>query len=520
MSHDLSTVERRGLVVTACAPIVPQLLGSAFNIWYNATMIDPMLRPLGLKPRFVATVLLYNLIVYPLAIAIWAYAIASLRPHFRRLARGENVESEALDRARRRVVNLPWLGTSISAAAWLLCIPVFLLSLAATGKPLGAQLFWHLPISFLVSGFIAITQTFFLTELASHWGLFPVFFRDVRPDRLAGIHPLSLRGRGWMWAVSAGVCPIGSLLLLVFAPADAGSDPRWFAIFVGSVGISFGLCSAALISRLVADPVDDLRRATNAVAEGRLDVSLPCQRADEFGALFGEFNHMVSELRDKERLRKIFGVHVGQEAARQILARGLNLGGTEQVVTIMFVDIRGFTSRSAKCDPATAVALLNQFLTAMVGVVETEHGGLVNKFLGDGFMAVFGIGADTARHADDALAAGRAMQRKLDELNRDLTTRGEPPMQIGIGINTGPAIVGSIGSPERLEFTVIGSAVNLASRIEALTKTVGAPMLLTEATATALQQRDGLRDCGLQQVRGVDQPVRVFAARNTPGSPC
>ena len=511
VKRDLGAIARWGLLVTACAPIVPQLLGSAFNIWYNATMIEPMLAPLGLKPRFIATVLVYNALVYPLAIALWLYAIGSLRPHFHRLARGETIDGPALEHARRRVVNLPWLGTSISAIAWLLCIPVFLLSLAATGQPLGAQLYWHLPISFVVSGFIAITQTFFLTELASHWGLFPVFFRDTRPDRLPGIYPLSLRGRGWMWAVSAGVCPIGSLLLLVFAPANAGSDPRWFAIFVGLVGISFGLCSAALISRLVAGPVDDLRRAANAVAAGRLDVSLPQQRADEFGALFAEFNHMIAELRDKERLRQIFGVHVGQEAARQILARGLNVGGTEQIVTIMFVDIRGFTSRSANIEPARAVALLNEFLTAMVHVVEAQHGGMVNKFLGDGFMAIFGIGADTDRHADAALTAGRAMQRKLGELNDHLSTRGEASMQIGIGINTGPAIVGSIGSPARLEFTVIGSAVNLASRIEALTKTVGSPLLVTEATADALQQRDGLRDCGPQQVRGVDQPVRVFA---------
>ncbi len=279
-------------------------------------------------------------------------------------------------------MNLPWLSTIICATAWLLCIPVFLLSLAATGKPLGMQLYWHLPISFLVSAFIAITQTFFLTELASHWGLFPVFFRGVRPDQLTGTYPLSLRGRGWMWAISAGFCPIGSLLLLSFAPSDAANDPRWLALFVAAVGIAFGLCSAALISRLVANPIDELRIATQAVAKGQLDISLSLNRADEFGALFGEFNHMVSELRDKERLRRVFGAHVGQEAAKHILSRGSGVGGREQVVTIMFVDIRGFTSRSSKSDPAHAVALLNEFLGLMVGIVETQHGGMVNKFLG------------------------------------------------------------------------------------------------------------------------------------------
>ncbi|MBA2742977.1 MAG: adenylate/guanylate cyclase domain-containing protein [Chthoniobacterales bacterium] len=322
---------------------------------------------------------------------------------------------------------------------------------------------------------------------------------------------MSLRGRGWMWAISAGFCPIGSLLLLSFAPSNAGSDPRWLAVFVAAVGIAFGLCSAALISRLVAHPIDELRTATQAVAQGQLDISLSPRRADEFGALFGEFNNMISELREKERLCRVFGAHVRQEAAKQILARGFGVGGSEQVVTIMFLDIRGFTSRSAKTDPAHAVALLNEFLGLMVEVVETQHGGMVNKFLGDGFMAIFGAGSVDPRHADDALAAARTMQRQLDALNVQLAQRGEAPIELGIGINTGAAIVGSIGSPERLEFTVIGSAVNLASRIQALTKTIGKPLLVTETTAESLVVRDGLHDCGPQEVRGVDQPVRVFA---------
>ncbi len=147
----------------------------------------------------------------------------------------------------------------------------------------------------------------------------------------------------------------------------------------------------------------------------------------------------------------------------------------------------------------------------MVEVVETQHGGMVNKFLGDGFMAIFGAGSVNPRHADDALAAARTMQRQLDALNVQLAQRGEAPIELGIGINTGAAIVGSIGSPERLEFTVIGSAVNLASRIQALTKTIGKPLLVTETTAESLVVRDGLHDCGPQEVRGVDQPVRVFA---------
>jgi adenylate cyclase len=222
---------------------------------------------------------------------------------------------------------------------------------------------------------------------------------------------------------------------------------------------------------------------------------------------------MVVELRDKERLRRVFGLHVGKQVAEQILARDPKLGGTEQNVTIMFVDLRGFTARASRADPTTTLNILNRFLHAMVHVVENEHGGMVNKFLGDGFMAVFGAGPSANAHAERALGAARAMVQRLETLNAELAATGEAALAIGIGINTGAAIVGSIGSPERMEFTVIGNTVNLASRIEGLNKPLGTTVLLSTATHDALEKRDDLIELPAQQVKGVDEPVRVFTPR-------
>src|SRR5437588_3770511 len=414
------------------------------------------------------------------------WLILSLKSPLNRLRRGEEIATLDLDRIRRRLVHLPWYGAAISGAAWFVGAIVFMISLALAGRSSTPQLFWHLPISFGVSGFIATTQGFFLIEWTSHWGLFPIFFRDARPDRLKGIHPISLRMRGFMWAISASVCPIGSLLLLLFAPPSPGTNPQSFGVFVAVIGIAFALFSALLIGRSVAEPVDELRAAAQAVTRGRFDVQVPLRRADEFGALIGEFNQMVTELREKERLRQTFGAHVGRKAAEEILTRDPGLGGTEQEVTVMFVDIRSFTARSAHLSPTEAVGLLNEFLREMVEAVEGEHGGMINKFLGNGFMALFGIGSDSRNHADKALAAARSIQHTMERLNAERATRGEDPIQIGIGINTGPAIVGSIGSPERMEFTVIGNTVNVASRIEALNKTLSTSLLLRK------EQRDAL----------------------------
>jgi len=509
-----TALNRHPLLVTALAPLIPHVVGSAFNIWYNMTVINPLLEAAGLKQRFIQTVIVWNLVAYPEAVAIWLWLILSLRPAFEQLQRGENIAADELDRVRRRLVHLPWSGAAISGAAWLMGAIVFLLSLSMAGRAMSAQLFWHLPISFGVSGFIATTQGFFLIELASHWGLFPLFFQDARPDRLKGIRPISLRTRGFMWAVSASICPIGSLLLLLFAPPSPGTNPQSFGLFVAVIGAAFALFSALLIGRSVAEPVDELRQAAQAVTEGRLDVQVPLRRADEFGALIGEFNRMVTELREKERLRQTFGAHVGRKAAEEILTRDPGLGGTEQEITVMFVDIRSFTARSAHLSPTKAVGLLNEFLRAMVEVVEGEHGGMINKFLGDGFMALFGIGSDSRNHADKALAAARSIQRTMERLNAQRAARGEDPIQIGIGINTGPAIVGSIGSPERMEFTVIGNTVNVASRIEALNKTLGTSLLLSKETRDALRQLPTLRALPQQPVKGVEQLVEVFTFAN------
>jgi adenylate cyclase len=135
---------------------------------------------------------------------------------------------------------------------------------------------------------------------------------------------------------------------------------------------------------------------------------------------------------------------------------------------------------------------------------------MINKFLGDGFMALFGVDSSASDHADQALAAGRSMQRALERLNLERAQRGEEVIGIGIGINTGRVIVGSIGSPDRMEFTVIGNTVNVASRIEALNKTIGTSLLISKMTREALKRPPALRLLPPQQVKGVSEPVEVF----------
>lgn len=283
-----------------------------------------------------------------------------------------------------------------------------------------------------------------------------------------------------------------------------------FGVAVGVVAVAFGMSTAWMLGKLVADPVRQLKKAAMRVTDGDLDVRVNLLRADDFGPLIESFNLMVEGLREKEHLQETFGCHVGQEAARQILAQGDGLVGKEMTISVMFVDVRNFTEHSSKHSPQEVVSALNVFFSNAVEMVES-HGGMVNKFLGDGFMALFGVGPQSDSHALRAVEAGQAMLCCLHEATSELEQAGWPDFKIGIGVNSGPAIVGSIGSPKRQEYTAIGDTVNIAARVEALTKSVGQPLLVTEATRQLLPDSVSLTRLPPQTVKGKGQPLVVFA---------
>jgi adenylate cyclase len=265
-----------------------------------------------------------------------------------------------------------------------------------------------------------------------------------------------------------------------------------------------------MLARDLAAPIRELRSAAAAVASGNLDVRARLQRADEFGELIDEFNDMVAGLREKQRIMETFGRHVGRRAARQILQQNPGLGGRQREITVLFADLRDFTARCSDCTPERVVELLNEFLTEMVEIVEHGNGGMVNKFLGDGLMAVFGAAEPDPDHARRAVSAGRQMIERLRYLNERLARQGNRPLEMGVGIHTGPAVVGSIGSPQRMEYTAIGDTVNVASRVESLTKTLGESLLLTQSTRDGLPDAIAVKELPSQHVKGKQEPIRVY----------
>src|SRR5918992_974123 len=249
-----------------------------------------------------------------------------------------------------------------------------------------------------------------------------------------------------------------------------------------SFTISFEL--TLLVAKSVLGPVDDLLEATERVKRGGLDARVPLTSADEVGELAGSFNEMVQGLAEREALREAFGSYVDPEVAERVLEEGELIEGQEREVTVMFVDVRDFTSLADRSSPGETVAFLTEFFELVVPIVK-QQGGLANEFLGDGLLAGFGAPEPLPDHAERAVAAAREI---LEAIQR----RFHGEVGIGIGINSGPVVIGSVGGGGRLEFTVVGDPVNVAARVEAATRDTGDPALLTEATRGRLPDPDAV----------------------------
>jgi adenylate cyclase len=267
------------------------------------------------------------------------------------------------------------------------------------------------------------------------------------------------------WALSTGA-PVLGLALVGGAELVGLSDTTADRIAVtaavlGATALVVGLLGMALAARSVADPVERVRHGVAAVSAGRTDVHVPVTDGSEIGLLQAGFNRMVDGLREREQLRDMFGRQVGEDVARRALERGVELGGEEREVAVLFIDLIGSTELAATRPPGEVVALLNEFFGAVVAAVG-QHGGSINKFEGDAALCLFGAPLERADAAGDALAAARAL--------RDRLGKALPQADFGIGVSAGRAVAGNIGAAERFEYTVIGDPVNEAARLTELAK--------------------------------------------------
>jgi class 3 adenylate cyclase len=309
---------------------------------------------------------------------------------------------------------------------------------------------------------------------------------------------------GSVLAVAFAFAVAGAMLAAVFA---RGRETPVLSIVIGcafAIGFAGPLAVGAAYAPSL-QPIRDLAEGTERVAAGDYTQRLPVVQDDDLGALAAAFNRMQAGLAERQRLQVAFGTYVDPVLAARLLQQGDDVfTGERRQVTVMFVDIRDFTPFVEANTAEDTVARLNAVFEIVVPAV-VEAGGHVNKFLGDGALAVFGAPNDLADHADAAVAAAVLIHRRV-------LKRFGGALRIGIGINTGVVIAGTIGGGGKLEFTLIGDTVNVAARLEELTKTTGDAILLTQQTVDALVSGlPELVDRGSHALKGKSAPVQVFA---------
>ena len=427
------------------------------------------------------------------------------------------------DTARRRALLLPTFVALASGGGWLAAAFIW-------------GLFWPLLTGEFDPG-RALRQMFGITFVAGPFVAAIVFFGSERLMRheLPHLFPsgelsavqvprLLVRTRMLAAFLLLGLLPLAVLSVAALTRADAlrVADAATAATIIynlklvvvvlalGGLVISVGL--ALLVSTSVAQPLREVQVAMAQVQRGGLDARCAVVSNDEIGAVAEGFNNMVQGLREREAIRETFGKYVSPEVRDEILAGRVSGAGVQREVTILFADLRDFTPWVEASPPADVVADLNAYFTEMDLAIRA-HGGLVLQFIGDEIEAVFGAPIADARHADAAVAAAREMGRRLDAWNKARRAAGKAELRHGIGIHTGTVIAGNIGSSERMSYALVGDAVNLASRIQALNKDFGTQVLVSGATHTRLSSQVGLESLPAVHVKGRSAEVTVFALR-------
>ena len=423
------------------------------------------------------------------------------------------------DLARRRAILLPYLFAGLTAAGWSLAGIIW-----GVAWPLASGLFsmsiaLRVVFGLAVAGSVATAFIFFATE--HRWRpVLPAFFPEGDLGAVAGVVRVSVRTRLLVMFLMVSLVPMSILGMLTYTNAVAlrRAGPHEAAdivagtvpviLFILAVGVVAAVGLSLFVSRSVAMPLGTVAAAMADVGGGRLDTRCAVVANDEIGAVAEGFNRMVQGLREREFVKETFGKYVTREIRDEILAGRVTLGGQALEVTILFADLRDFTPWVEATPPNEVVRELNGYFTEMETAIR-EQRGLVLQFIGDEIEAVFGAPVPYPGHAEMAVRAALDMRRRLAVWNAARAAAGKRPLRHGIGIHTGTVLAGNIGSAERLSYALVGDAVNLASRIQQLTKELGGDILLSATTRRLLPDDFEAVDLPAVRVKGKSAEIEV-----------
>jgi len=423
--------------------------------------------------------------------------------------------------ARRRAALLPHALAAITLAGWVMAGVLWGVIgplLAGTFTPARSA-----RLVFGVTGIGGLVTTAFIFFAVEHqWRkVLPAFFTDGDLSAMRGAPRFGVRPRLLVVFLLLSLVPLSLLGVLAYGSAtELLSADREEAsaivgrllpviLFVVGLGVVSSIGLSALVANSVAAPLGALEGAMAEVERGNLDHRCTVVANDEIGAVADGFNRMVQGLRDRERIRETFGKYVTPEIRDEILAGRVTLAGEAIEATILFADLRDFTPWVEATNPRDVLRDLNAYFTEMERAI-TDAGGVILQFVGDEIEAVFGAPMPAVDHAVRAVRAAVDMRHRLARWNANRQREGKPPFRHGVGIHTATVLAGNVGSGDRLSYALVGDGINLASRIQELTKEVGGDILVSATTRARIDDGIVLEPLPMMRVKGRSAEVEVF----------
>ena len=368
----------------------------------------------------------------------------------------------------------------------------------------------------LFSGMTAWTLSYLAIEILNRTILLPKVFPEGHISRNGFSFRPSFKHLMLFCYIVSSLFPVVILLSsYISVQINNGLELHSGVIIVSVLLMIIAFVITISLSKLILNPLKNLTEASKRIQNGDYKSRVGIVTSDELGELADSFNDMADSLAEKEFMRDTFGKIVDPEVRDYLMSGagkaslGEALGGETREVTVLFCDIRSFTSMSEKMAAAEVVSLLNRYFTAL-GQCITAHHGIINKYIGDAIMAIFGAPVASQNSAEDAFAAALDMKKALEKVNKEFAEDGLPQLRFGIGIHTGPVFAGTIGAENRMEYTVIGDTVNTASRLESLCKTYTTDLLLSEAAVEKLGNGGKLTFVADAQIRGKSEPMKIY----------
>jgi adenylate cyclase len=426
--------------------------------------------------------------------------------------------SEIRSKAQRRLLNLPFILAFTNLTVYILG-PGFMVLSFYFFRDIEPKICLFIYFRAIMIGLIAASLSFFLIEDYSRRTLVPILFPKGKLATTPGTLkiPIARRIRALYGAgtLNPMILLVSTLIFTALEERKAAVPVEFFvremlvftlilcAIFVI---LAFGLNS--LVQDSIRNPIQEMLNIVEKVKNGDFSQRIRVLSSDEIGTLGDAGNAMVAGLAEREQIRDTFGKYVTPQIRDEILSGRIPLHGERQIATLLFSDLRNFTSYVEANDPEEVIKSMREYFTAMQAAIK-NYDGLVLQYVGDEIEAVFGVPLKIGDHADRAVQAALSMRSNLEELNAKRAQIGKPPFRHGIGIHTGPVLAGNTGSEDHLSYALIGDTVNLASRIEGLTKALHWDILISDEATGHLSGSFPLEKEGPQNVKGFSKPIIV-----------